>query len=56
MNVSELLHALTMPAGLAWHDGALYSTAWSIAGLLGIPHAGQVVTVSPSAFVAAPQG
>ncbi len=43
--------AVTMPIGLVWHDGALYSTAWSVAGLfLGIPDAGQVVKVRQSAF------
>ena len=43
--------AVTMPIGLVWHDGALYSTAWSVAGLfLGIPEAGQVVKVRQSAF------
>ncbi|RKS75542.1 hypothetical protein CLV35_2012 [Motilibacter peucedani] len=42
-----------MPAGIVWHDGALYSTAWSIAGMVGMAHAGQVLKVNPSAFVAA---
>jgi hypothetical protein len=43
--------AVTMPIGLSWHDGALYSTAWSVAGLfLNIPNAGQVVKVRQSAF------
>ncbi|MBC7638297.1 MAG: ScyD/ScyE family protein [Rhodoferax sp.] len=43
--------AVTMPTGLAWHGGTLYSTAWSLAGLfLGIPDAGQVVTVPAGAF------
>ncbi len=42
---------VTMPTGLLWQDGALYSSAWSVAGLfLGIPDAGQVVKVAPSAF------
>ena len=41
-----------MPIGLVWHEGgALYSTAWSVAGLfLGILDAGQVVQVRQSAF------
>lgn len=39
-----------MPLGLVWHEGALYSTAWSVASFLGQKHAGQVVKVSPSAF------
>ncbi|RZS89519.1 hypothetical protein EV189_1286 [Motilibacter rhizosphaerae] len=43
--------AVPMPAGLAWHDGQLWSTAWSVAGLLGVKSAGQLVTVPTSAFV-----
>ena len=42
-----------MPAGIAWHDGALYSTAWSVAGMIGQSHAGQVLRVNPTAFVPA---
>jgi hypothetical protein len=43
--------AVTMPIGVVWHSGGLYSTAWSVAGLfLGIPDAGQVVKVRQSAF------
>ncbi|SDR90871.1 hypothetical protein SAMN04488543_0729 [Friedmanniella luteola] len=42
---------VTMPSGLLVRDGKLYASAWSIAGFLGIPAAGQVVTVSPKAFV-----
>ena len=45
---------VTMPLGLHWHGGALYSTAWSVAGMfLGQEHAGQVVQVPRSAFTAA---
>jgi sugar lactone lactonase YvrE len=50
-NGSRTYAAVTMPVGLTWHQGNLYSTAWSVAGLfLGIPDAGQVVKVRPSAF------
>ncbi len=41
---------VTMPTGLLWRDGSLYSTAWSIASFLGIEHAGQVVKVPGGAF------
>jgi hypothetical protein len=43
---------VTMPIGLAinTYDNTLYSTAWSIAGQLGIPDAGQLVSVKQSAF------
>lgn len=41
---------VTMPSGLLWHHGKLYSSAWSVAAFLGIPDAGQVVTVSQKAF------
>jgi hypothetical protein len=43
---------VTMPSGLLIRHGKLYASAWSIAGFLGIPEAGQVVTVSAKAFVA----
>jgi len=44
---------VTMPVGLDYAGGTLYSSAWSVAGLfLGIPNAGQVVAVSDSAFSA----
>jgi len=44
---------VTMPLGLRWADGALYSTAWSVAGaFLGQSGAGQVVRVDASAFSA----
>jgi hypothetical protein len=42
---------VTMPTGMLWQHGKLYSSAWSVAGLfLQIPDAGQVVRVSQSAF------
>jgi hypothetical protein len=41
---------VTMPTGLLWKHGALYSSAWSIAGFLGMSDAGQVVKVSGRAF------
>ena len=41
---------VTMPVGLSLSGGRLYSTAWSIAGQLGIPSAGQIVQVRPWAF------
>jgi glucose/arabinose dehydrogenase len=41
---------VTMPSGLAFHHGSLYASAWSVAGFVGIPHAGQVVKVSARAF------
>ncbi|WP_195909163.1 ScyD/ScyE family protein [Microlunatus sp. Gsoil 973] len=41
---------VTMPSGLLWSHGRLYSSAWAIASFLGIPDAGQLVTVGRSAF------
>jgi hypothetical protein len=41
---------VTMPTGLLWKDGSLYSTAWSTAFFFGIEHAGQVVKVGRNAF------
>jgi hypothetical protein len=41
---------VTMPSGLLWRDGKLWSSAWAIAAFVGIPDAGQVVTVAKSAF------
>jgi hypothetical protein len=41
---------VTMPTGLIWRNGNLYSSAWSIASFLGMSNAGQVVKVSNSAF------
>lgn len=42
---------VTMPSGLLIRHGKLYASAWSIAGLLGIPSAGQVVAVDQKAFL-----
>jgi hypothetical protein len=47
---SRSVAQVTMPTGLLWRHGALYSSAWSIAGFLGIPDAGQIVKVNHSAF------
>jgi hypothetical protein len=45
---------VTMPIGLEWHDGHLYSTAWSVAKqFLMQDHAGQVVRVDDAAFTSA---
>ncbi len=41
---------VTMPTGVLWRGGKLYASAWSIAAFLGIPAAGQVVSVSDAAF------
>jgi hypothetical protein len=41
---------VTMPLGLVVHRGKLYSTAWSVAGFLGIEDAEQVVKVRRIAF------
>jgi DNA-binding beta-propeller fold protein YncE len=42
---------VTMPTGLLIADGKLYASAWSVAGLfLGIPEAGEIVTVPRGAF------
>jgi len=38
--------AVPLPLGITFHDGALYATAFSLAG----PGAGKVVRVAPSAF------
>jgi hypothetical protein len=48
---SRRIAEVTMPVGLVLRKGTLYSTAWSIAGFLGIPAAGQVVAVRDRAFV-----
>jgi hypothetical protein len=42
---------VTMPSGLLIEDRKLYASAWSIAGFLGLPEAGQVVTVGRKAFL-----
>ncbi len=41
---------VTMPVGLVFNNGKLYSSAWAIAGFLGLADAGQVVSVSNRAF------
>lgn len=41
---------VTMPTGLLFKKGKLYSSAWSIAAFLGMEHAGQIVQVKPKAF------
>ena len=41
---------VTMPTGLLFKGGHLYSTAYSVASFLGIPDAGQIVQVRMSAF------
>ncbi|WP_369138507.1 ScyD/ScyE family protein [Modestobacter versicolor] len=41
---------VTMPTGLVVEDGDLYASAWSIAGFLGIPGAGEVVRVGEGTF------
>lgn len=48
---------VTMPLGLQWRDGALYTTAWSVAGQFGTtpagaPPVGVVAEVRKSAFTA----
>jgi hypothetical protein len=42
---------VTMPSGLLIEDRKLYASAWSIAGFLGRPAAGEVVTVGRKAFL-----
>ncbi|HYN71152.1 MAG TPA: hypothetical protein VES60_01530 [Nakamurella sp.] len=44
---------VTMPVGLLIDNGVLYSSAWSVAGTLPVPDAGQVVRVDDSAFTSA---
>jgi hypothetical protein len=41
---------VTMPTGLAYHDGSLYASAWSVAGFMGMRNAGQIVRVHASSF------
>ncbi|MBI1844862.1 MAG: ScyD/ScyE family protein [Actinobacteria bacterium] len=44
--------SVTQPTGLVVHGGRLYSSAWALAGLFfGIPGVGQIVEVSPAAFL-----
>ena len=42
---------VTMPSGLLWTDGKLYASAWSVGAFVGLPKAGQIVSVDPSSFV-----
>jgi len=42
--------AVTMPTGLAYHRNAVWASAWSIAGFVGIADAGQIVRVTDAAF------
>lgn len=44
---------VTMPGGLVVSRGRLFATAWSVAPVLGIPDAGQLLRVSPGQFAAA---
>jgi hypothetical protein len=44
---------VTMPTGLEIEAGDLYASAWSIAGFLGIPSAGEIQRIAPSAFMTA---
>ncbi len=41
---------VTMPSGLLYRDGRLYSSAWAIASFVGLSNAGQVVTIGRRAF------
>jgi hypothetical protein len=41
---------VTMPTGLLLEDGTLYASAWSIAGFLGMPDRGEVVSVGADSF------
>lgn len=43
---------VTMPTGLEIEGGNLYASAWSIAGFLGIPSAGEIQRIGPGAFTA----
>ncbi|MGY1827047.1 MULTISPECIES: ScyD/ScyE family protein [unclassified Blastococcus] len=44
---------VTMPTGLEIEGGHLYASAWSIAGFLGMPSAGEIQRVGQGAFTAA---
>ncbi|MFF5083704.1 ScyD/ScyE family protein [Actinoplanes sp. NPDC000266] len=47
----KVTHAqVTMPTGIEYANGSLYSTAWSTASFVGIKKAGRLVQVSPKAF------
>lgn len=41
---------VTMPSGLLYRHGRLYSSAWAVASFVGLSDAGQVVTVGRRAF------
>ncbi|MGY1884098.1 ScyD/ScyE family protein [Blastococcus sp. SYSU DS0753] len=41
---------VTMPTGLEWTHGHLYASAWSVAGFLGMPGAGEVQRTGSGAF------
>ncbi|MDK3256566.1 ScyD/ScyE family protein [Blastococcus capsensis] len=41
---------VTMPTGLEVEDGQLHASAWSVAGFLGMPSAGEVQRISDRAF------
>jgi hypothetical protein len=41
---------VTMPTGMDFQDGALFSTAWSVGPFFGVDHPGQIVKVKQSAF------
>lgn len=43
---------VTMPSGLLFSGGKLYASTWAVAIQGGIQHAGQIVSVDPSSFVA----
>ncbi|MGY2065644.1 ScyD/ScyE family protein [Blastococcus sp. SYSU DS0619] len=44
---------VTMPTGLEIEGGDLYASAWSIAAFLGMPSAGEIQRIAPSAFMTA---
>jgi hypothetical protein len=41
---------VTMPTGIVFHKGSLYSSAWALAGQFRMPNKGQIVRVSSNAF------
>lgn len=49
-NGSRSIAQVTMPAGLTFHRGDLYASAWSIAGFLGLQGRGEIVRVTDRAF------
>lgn len=42
---------VTMPSGLVISDGQLYASAWSVASMIGMADAGQVVSIGAGTFV-----